>query len=105
VKLTGTARQKRGMFGESTSPVDNVPSDAPLCGHRNCTEQGVLGQRVECSNAVRLAVRNEANLVGHARPPSKLLLNQGNKANVHSSANAGVDGSFAQLGRCDGSYF
>jgi hypothetical protein len=30
VKPTGTGRQKGGMFGESTGPVDNVPSDAPL---------------------------------------------------------------------------
>jgi hypothetical protein len=29
------------MFGESTGPVDNVPSDAPLGGNRKCTEQGV----------------------------------------------------------------
>jgi hypothetical protein len=44
VQLTGTGRQKGGMFRESTGPVDNVPSDAPLCGNRNRTEQGVPGQ-------------------------------------------------------------
>jgi hypothetical protein len=26
------------MFGESTGPVDNVPSDAPLGGNRKCTQ-------------------------------------------------------------------
>jgi hypothetical protein len=40
VKLTGTGRRKRGMFGETTGPVDNVPSDAPLCDNRKRTEQG-----------------------------------------------------------------
>jgi hypothetical protein len=49
--------------------------------------------------AVRLAVCNEANLVRrHVRPTSKCLLSQRNKSNVYSSANAGVEGSFALLG-------
>jgi hypothetical protein len=86
------------MLGESTGPFDNIPSDAPLCGNRNCTKQGVPAQR-----AVRLAVHYEANLVGHhAIPPSKLLLSQRNKANVHSSANASVEGSLALLCGGDG---
>jgi hypothetical protein len=101
--LAETGGPKRGMFGKSTRPVDNVPSEAPLGGNRKCTEQGVPAQRAGCSSAVRLAVRNEENLVGwHARPPSERLLSQRNKANVHSSANAGVEGSFAQLGGGDG---
>jgi hypothetical protein len=97
--------QKGGMFGESTGPVDNVPSDAPLCGNRKCAEQGVTGQPTVCSGAVRVAVRNEGNLVGrHAKPPFKCLLSKRNKAIVHSSsnANAGVEGSFALRGGGDG---
>jgi hypothetical protein len=31
--LAGTGGQKGGMFGESTGPVDNIPSDAPLGGN------------------------------------------------------------------------
>jgi hypothetical protein len=91
------------MFGESTGPVDNVPSDAPLGGNRKCTEQSVPAPNTGCSGAVRLAVRNEADLVGrHSRPPSKRLLSQRNKSNIHSSANASVEGSFALLGGRDG---
>jgi hypothetical protein len=91
------------MFGESTGPVDNVPSDTPLGGNRKSTEQGVPAQRAGYSRAVRLEVRYEANMVGrHDRPPSKRLLSQRNKADVHSSANAGVERSFALLGGGDG---
>jgi hypothetical protein len=114
--LAGTAGQKGGMFGESTGPVDSVPSDTPLGGNRKCTEQGVPAQRAGCSSADRvpaqragcssavcLAVRYEVNLVGrHARPPSKRLPSQRNKADVHSSANAGVERSFALLVGGDG---
>jgi hypothetical protein len=97
--LAGTGGPKGRMFGESTGPVDYVPSDTPLGGNRKCTDQGVPAQRAGCSSAVRLAVRHEANLVGRlARPPSECLLSQRNKADVHSSANAGVEGSFALLG-------
>jgi hypothetical protein len=92
VTLTGTERQKTGMFGESTCPVDNVPSDAPLCGNKKRTEQGVPGQPSAYSSVIRLAVRNEGNLMGrHARPPSKFLLTKRNKVNVHRSAHARVD--------------
>jgi hypothetical protein len=56
-----------------------------------------------CSSAVRLAVRKEENLAGrHARPPSKPLMCQRNKANIHSTANAGLERSCAQLGGGDG---
>jgi hypothetical protein len=69
------------MFGEMTGPIDNIASDAPLGGNRKCTEQGVPAQREGCSSVIRLAVRNEVNLVGrHARPTSKCLLSQRNKA-------------------------
>jgi hypothetical protein len=101
--LAGTGGQKGGMFGKSTGPVDNIPSDAPLGGNWKCTEQGVPVHRAGCSSAVLLAVRNEANLVRrHARPTSKCLLSKRNKANIYSSANAGVEGSFALLGGCYG---
>jgi hypothetical protein len=91
------------MFGESTGPVDNLPSYAPLGGNTKCTEQGVPAQRAGCSSAVRLAVRYEVNLEGrHARRPSKRLLSQRNKADVHSSTNAGVERGFALLGGGDG---
>jgi hypothetical protein len=43
--LPGTGGQQEGKFGESTGSVDNVPSDIPLVGNRNCTEQGVPAQR------------------------------------------------------------
>jgi hypothetical protein len=83
-------------------PIDNAPRDTPLGGNRNCTEQGVPTKRARYSSAVRLAVRYEENLVGsHARPPSTRLLSQQNKVNVHSRANAGVEGSFALLGSDD----
>jgi hypothetical protein len=91
------------MLGESTGPVDIVPSHTPLGSNRKCMEQGVTAQRAGCSSAVCLAVRYEANLVGrHARPPSRRLLSQRNKSNVHSSANAGVEGSFEMPGGGDG---
>jgi hypothetical protein len=87
VKLSGTGKQKGGLFGESTGPVDNVPSDAPLRGNRKCTDQGVSGQPTGCSSAVRLAVRNEGDQVGsHARPLTKCLLIKRNKQDVKCSA-------------------
>jgi hypothetical protein len=36
--LAGIGGRKRGIFGESIGPVDNVPSDAPLDGNRKCTD-------------------------------------------------------------------
>jgi hypothetical protein len=103
LNFAGTGGQKEGLFGESTGPVDNVPSDAPLGGNRKCTEQSVPAPSTGCSGAVRLAVRNEVDLVGlYTRPPSKCLLSQRNKANIHSSANASVEGIFALLGGRDG---
>jgi hypothetical protein len=36
------------MFGESTGPVDTVPSDTPLGGNRKCTEHGIPAQRAGC---------------------------------------------------------
>jgi hypothetical protein len=48
-------------------------------------------------------LRKKRNLVGHiARPPSKRLVDQRNKADVYSSENVGVLGSFALLGGGDG---
>jgi hypothetical protein len=51
--LAGTGGQKGGMFGESIGPVDKIPSDAPLGGNRQGTQQGVPAQRAGCSSAVR----------------------------------------------------
>jgi hypothetical protein len=102
-KLNGTGMQNGGMFGESNGPVDNVPSDSFLSGKRKCTEQSVPGQPTGCSSAVCLAVCNGGKLVEqHARPSSECLLSKRNKANVHSSADAGVEGIFALLGGGDG---
>jgi hypothetical protein len=67
---------QQGHFGEPTGPVDNVPSDAPLGGNRKCTERGVPAQRAGCCTAVRLAVHNEANLVGRSLPCGPLFLSQ-----------------------------
>jgi hypothetical protein len=90
------------MFGESTSPVENVLSNDPLCGNRECTAQGVPAQITGCSSAVCLAVRNEGILMGRrARLPFNCLLRKRNKSNFHSSANA-VEGSFVLLGGGDG---
>jgi hypothetical protein len=55
-KLVGTAGQKGGMFRESTGPVVNIPSDAPLGGTRKWPEQGVPARRAEYSSAVRLRI-------------------------------------------------
>jgi hypothetical protein len=75
----------------------------PLGYYRKYAGQGVPAQRAGCSSAVRLAVRNEANLVArHARPPSERLLSQRNKASVHSSANTGVEGCSELFGGGDG---
>jgi hypothetical protein len=99
--LGGTWGQKGGMFGKSTRPVNNVPSDTPgllqkVRGTgRSGTKGGVL-QRGPLG-------RNEANLVArHARPPSERLLSQRNKASVHSSANTGVEGCSELFGGGDG---
>jgi hypothetical protein len=43
--LAGTRGQKGGMFGESIGLVDNVPSDTPLGGNRQCTEQVLFETR------------------------------------------------------------
>jgi hypothetical protein len=101
--LAGIWGQKEGMFGKSKGLVDNVPSDVPLGSNRKRTEQSVPAPSTGCSSAVRLVVRNEADLVGrHTRPPPKRLLSQRNKANIHSSADASVEGRFPLLGGRDG---
>jgi hypothetical protein len=41
LNLAPTGGLKGCMFGESTGPVDNIPSDVPLGGNRKCTEHGI----------------------------------------------------------------
>jgi hypothetical protein len=50
--LAGAGGQKGGMFGESTGPFDNIPSDAPVGGNRKSTEQVVPAQRAGCSTSM-----------------------------------------------------
>jgi hypothetical protein len=98
--MKATFRNKEASFTQNPYPY---PTLFILGGNRRCTEQSVPAPSMGCSGAVRLAVRNEADLVGrHTRPPSKRLLSQRIKANIHSSANASVKGSFALLGGRDG---
>jgi hypothetical protein len=74
------------MLWESTGPVDNILSDAPLGGNGEFTESGVPAQCAGYSGAVLLAVRIEAFPVGlDARPPSKRFMGQRNKEFVQSN--------------------
>jgi hypothetical protein len=94
--------QKGGMFG--SRPDRSIISRAMLLWVATESARNRAFQHKERScSAVRLAVRNVENLVRrHARPTSKCPLRQQNKANVYSSENADVEGSFAVPGGGDG---
>jgi hypothetical protein len=62
-KLAGTGGQKGDMFWESTGPVDNFPSDAPLGGKASTTfvaPSPLCPTMVQCGIAQRELVRKSS---------------------------------------------